>query len=313
MKFARRLWLLAAGAVALPLAAQQAPVDPASPDVLNYIPDATSRMTVPVSIGGSGPYRFLVDTGSERTVISRELAVQLQLGAGTTAQVHSMTEVSDVRTAIIPSLDVGARRVSNIQAPMLERRHLGAEGMLGVDSLQQHRVLFDFGRRQMQISPSRSREERWPDDAIVITGRRVMGRLVLVDADVEGTPIRAIVDTGAEVSIGNDALRRRLERRGRLGSTVPILLTSVTGGQMIAQATTVSRMRIGGIIINDMPIAFSEVHPFRKLGLTDRPALLLGMDALMLFDRVSIDFANHRVRVLPLSQRAQEVRLARRD
>ena len=31
--------------------------------------------------------------------------------------------------------------------------------------------------------------------------------------------------------------------------------------------------------LTDMPIAFADVHPFKKLGLTDRPALLLGMDA----------------------------------
>jgi hypothetical protein len=30
----------------------------------------------------------------------------------------------------------------------------------------------------------------------------------------------------------------------------------------------------------------------------DRPALLLGMDALMLFDRVSVDFAKREVRML---------------
>ena len=33
--------------------------------------DNADRMTVPVSVGGKGPYEFLVDTGSERTVISR--------------------------------------------------------------------------------------------------------------------------------------------------------------------------------------------------------------------------------------------------
>jgi hypothetical protein len=57
-------------------------------------------------------------------------------------------------------------------------------------------------------------------------------------------------------------------------------------------------MRIGGMDIKQMPVAFSDVHPFRKLGLTDKPAILLGMDALELFDRVSVDFANRRVRIL---------------
>ena len=41
--------------------------------------DYGGRMTVAVEIGGKGPYRFLVDTGSERTVISRQLAERLGL------------------------------------------------------------------------------------------------------------------------------------------------------------------------------------------------------------------------------------------
>ena len=41
--------------------------------------DLGDRMTVAVQVGGRGPYKFLVDTGSERTVISRQLAQRLQL------------------------------------------------------------------------------------------------------------------------------------------------------------------------------------------------------------------------------------------
>ena len=301
---------LAALAATLPASAQQAEPD-APTEILDYLPDESSRMTVPVNIGASGPYRFLVDTGSERTVIARELAQSLGLGAGTTATVHSLTEVGAIRTALIPALVVGRRTVANIHAPMLERRHLGAEGMLGVDSLQSHRVTFDFGRRQMQLTRSRTPEIDWPAGAIVVIGRRLHGRLVLFDVDVDGIRIRAVVDTGAEVTIGNSALRRSLERRALLRPTIPVVLYSVTGGRMTADATQVGRIRIGGIGVHDMPIAFADVRPFRKLGLGDRPALLLGMDVLQLFDLVSIDFANRQVRLLPLSEAPRGVRLAR--
>ena len=37
------------------------------------------RMTVPVRLSGAGPYRFLVDTGADRTAVSRELADRLKL------------------------------------------------------------------------------------------------------------------------------------------------------------------------------------------------------------------------------------------
>ena len=49
--------------------------------------DPYDRMTVPVTIGGSGPFHFLVDTGAEQTVISRELADALQLKRGRAAKV----------------------------------------------------------------------------------------------------------------------------------------------------------------------------------------------------------------------------------
>jgi hypothetical protein len=76
-------------------------------------------------------------------------------------------------------------------------------------------------------------------------------------------------------------------------------MVSVTGGRMMVDRTKVSLIRIGGVDIVNMPIAFADVHPFKKLKLTNRPAILLGMDALQLFERVSVDFANRRVKVLP--------------
>src|SRR5689334_17091186 len=41
--------------------------------------DLNERMTIGVSIGGRGPFQFIVDTGAERTVISSELARSLDL------------------------------------------------------------------------------------------------------------------------------------------------------------------------------------------------------------------------------------------
>jgi predicted aspartyl protease len=307
---------LAAAAAAAPVPAQQPP-DAASPAeeagvVLDLEQERLERMTVPVSIEGKGPYRFIVDTGSERTVIARELARDLALGAGTTARVHSMTEVSQIATVVIPALEVGGRKVRSIHAPALERRNIGAEGMLGVDSLQSQRVSFDFVRQEMTVSPSRRREETWPEDTIVVTARNRFGHLVLVDASVDGQKVWVIIDTGAQVTVANTALRRKLERKGRLGPVYPIALLSVTGGRVVADQTATRRMRLGGVEINDMPIAFADVHPFRKLDLMDRPAILLGMDVLRLFDRISVDFANRKVRLLapPRSERQTGTRYA---
>jgi predicted aspartyl protease len=301
-----RLFLLPIAALsfggAAPAGGQEQPAPPTAQDeegtVLGTDEDRWARMTVPVNIGDHGPYDFVVDTGAERTSIAQELARDLRLGVGNRARLHSMTEVSQIQTVLIPALEVGGRSVRGIHAPALQRRNIGAEGILGVDSLQSQRVSFDFVRQQMTVENSHRREESWPADTIVVTARNRLGHLVMVDASVDGQKVWVILDTGAQTTVANNVLRRKLEERGRLRATTPILLLSVTGGQMLADQTVVKRIRLGGIDINDMPVAFADVHPFAKLGLSKKPALLLGMDALRLFDRVSVDFPNRRVRLL---------------
>ena len=301
----------------------QAAPAPASDPALAPAPDGTAidlgkdgyqRMTVPVNIGGLGPYKFIVDTGAERTVIGRQLADNLKLDSSGTAHLYSMSEVSDVATVRIPTLQVGGKSYRDIKAPALDERNLGAQGMLGVDALQAQRVSFDFPHHAMTVVASRREEEHWDGQSIVVTGRSRFGHLVLVDASVEGQKVWVIVDTGAQTSVGNTALRHALERHHKLPETQPMTMVSVTGGRVVADETLIKRIRLGDAYINDMAIAFADVAPFRKLDLLSRPALLLGMDALKLFDRVSVDFANRRVRLMAPGHSLGEVgiRLAAR-
>jgi hypothetical protein len=48
-------------------------------DVLELENERYRRMTVPVTIGGEGPFRFMLDTGAQATVVSRALADRLAL------------------------------------------------------------------------------------------------------------------------------------------------------------------------------------------------------------------------------------------
>jgi hypothetical protein len=42
-------------------------------------------------------------------------------------------------------------------------------------------------------------------------------------------------------------------------------------------------------------VAFRDVHPFKLFNLQRRPAMLLGMENLSSFRRVTIDFAKRRI------------------
>lgn len=290
-----------ASAATPPLPAGPAPAaaDGAADSAVTLGTDRVERMTVPVSIAGIDGIRFVVDTGAERTVVSRQLADRLGLATGPMRRLVSVTGTDTVATVIVPTLQLSGTPVASIEAPALDAAHIGASGLLGLDSLQSRRVLLDFKRNQMTISPARKREERWDDDTIVVRAKNRYGQLILVDSSIGGQRIQVIIDTGAETSIGNMALLKKLAGRRRPPPLQPVTITSVTGQTIVAQYSQIPEIKIGGVTLNNLPVAFTDAEPFRRFGLASRPALLLGMDALRLFDRVSVDFANRQVKFLP--------------
>ena len=65
---------------------------------------------------------------------------------------------------------------------------------------------------------------------------------------------------------------------------------------MKLQMATVPILRLGPVTLQDVPIAFADLPPFKLFGLSDGPALLLGTDLLETFRRVSLDFKARRIR-----------------
>lgn len=272
--------------------------------------DNYDRMTVPVRLSGTGPYRFLVDTGADRTAISRELATKLKLVAGNRASLHSVTGVSTVSTATLPDLQVTRKNLKVIDAPLLESANMGADGILGVDSLGSQRVMFDFEGQTMSIVPSATRDHADEPGSIVVRAKQRNGRLVLTRATANGRRVSVVLDTGSQISIGNGALRRQLLSQNQLTSSHQVELESVTGGKIVGDYMYIRKLELGGVELKDLAIVFADAHTFKKLGLDNKPAILLGMNAMRAFKKVSIDFANKKLRVV-LPQTSQlDMRLA---
>lgn len=276
----------------------QEPIDTTTtappPPVLDF-GEADERMTLPVTISGAGPYRFVVDTGAQRTVISRELAGALQLRPGRAVQMTTMTGSSRAATVIIPLITVGAFGGVRIEAPALDAAHLGAPGLLGIDTLQDRALSIDFDAQRMTVLPATRRKyrERARPDEIVVRAKSMFGQLVVTDAYYGNIRVQVILDTGTPITLGNLALKRRV----RHGAMKSVGLMSVTGETMQADYTQIDTVKLGGIGFDNLPIAFAEAAPFARFGLERKPALLLGMDALRLFRRVYIDFPNRELRL----------------
>lgn len=257
---------------------------------------ADTRLTVPVSVGGAGPFRFLVDTGADSSAVSRQLADRLSLPPGRTAKHHSVTGQTNVATASVTGMRVATRALPDVTAPVLEAQNVGADGILGTDVLRSAMVRFDFRNNLLSIVASDRASRRAEPDTIVVEARKRAGRLIITEAELDGQRLTVVLDTGSEISIGNEALRRALARRRALTDNQPIELRSVTGAMLQARFMLVRELDIGGVTMAGLGIAFADAHTFTAMGLNERPALLLGMNALQAFDSVTIDMGARKLR-----------------
>jgi predicted aspartyl protease len=252
----------------------------------------------------------MVDTGSNRTAISAELAGRLKYVPGEDADVHSIAGVSRFTTATVPSLQVTRKEVRNIHAPLLNATYMGADGILGTDSLRSQRVLFDFEAHTLSIVPSTVPDFRSEPGTIVVQGIRRNGRLIVTEAKANGRSVVVVIDTGSQVTIGNEALRKVLMRGRMLSATQPIEIESVTGEKVKGDYMFVRELEVGGVGLNNLAVVFLDAHTFKQLRLENQPALLLGMNAMRAFKKVSIDFASQRLRVVIPEHSALDVRVA---
>ena len=274
--------------------------------------DKDDRMTVAVKLGGTGPYQFLVDTGADRTAVSRELVSQLGLPSSGGVELHSVSGVSTVKTARVHDLELTHPPEQSIDAAVLDRAYMGADGIVGVDVLRSQRVQFDFGTQTMSIVPSATPDFRAEQGTIVVSARRKNGRLIVTDAEVDGHSLTVVLDTGSEISIGNSALRRSLLGSSLIDPQRTVELESVTGQKIVGDYMRVPAIKIGGIGLTNLAIVFTDAETFRQLRLQNRPALLLGMNAIRAFKKVSIDFANRKFRVVLPEHSELETQVASR-
>ncbi|MFK4874778.1 aspartyl protease family protein [Novosphingobium sp. ZW T3_23] len=252
--------------------------------------DDDDRMTVAVGIEGRGPYRFLIDTGSQTTVVSSSLAGTLGLTQGPMVRVISMGGMSNVSTARLDSLDIGLKSYSGLTVPVLERHHIGADGIVGTDSLQDQRVVLDFTKNTIAIGDAQSLGGSNGYE-IIVRARKKAGRLIMTNAMIDGIRTDVVIDTGASSTIGNLALQRAMRERAA-GQTT---LLSVTGHELPAGLGYARKLQIDDINVSNVLIAFADAPAFKELNLRRRPAIFLGMREMRVFKRIAIDFGTRRI------------------
>jgi len=283
-----------------PLPVVTPPVPLGSIDVVNDEPryvaptrvDKIGRIWAPVKINGQGPYRLVVATGASQSALTPRLAEALGIpvDSARTVTLRGATGSTLVPMVPVESMEIGDLLIEPRRLAVIPDALGGADGVLGMDELANMRVEIEF--RRDRISIMRSKSERAPGQFQAVPVKFQRGRLLVADASMGGVPVKAIIDTGGERTLGNAALRTALaERRKR--EMLEGKLDEVIGATLDTQVGTrldTPTLRLGEVLVRNPAMTFADFEIFKYWHMTDEPTLLVGMDVLGLLDTLIIDY-----------------------
>src|SRR6185436_12278433 len=190
-------------------------------------------LIVNVTIGGTGPYRFVLDTGSSRTVITtrlwqalrRPVVAQTVMVTPAGRDLAYVVRLDDLAVGPLPAIDVDA-------AVMTADRYAGGQridGLIGQDVLASAIYTIDYQQRVIV----------WHEPGDALPGRRlpleVRDQRVLVvlpQRDGDRAPLSLVPDSGT------DALVLFTHARDKLRMTLQDVdvLTSLSGVRLARRA-----------------------------------------------------------------------------
>ena len=259
--------------------------------------DRIGRVMTHVMVNGKGPFRFVIDTGASRSTLAPHLAKALNLkpSVGRNVMLNGVTGAAEVTTVAVDSLEIGALRFEKQDLPVIFTSIMGnADGILGVAGFQDQRIDVDFKRDRVSVMESNGRRPHY--SMVTARATRNTNGLMIVDVRV-GRHIRAkaVIDTGAERTLGNLALQNALNKHHKKREVVSAIVHGATPDIADGDVQEVKEAAIGDMTLSNLEVIFADFHVFKLWGLDKEPALLIGMDMLGVLDRLVIDYRRNEV------------------
>ncbi len=253
--------------------------------------DRVGRVVAPVFVNGQGPFRFIVDTGANRSVLSQRLATRLGLSPIGIGDVHSIEGVRQAPMVEVGALSYGALSMLSQTLPVLEGGIFAGElGLLGVDGMAGRRLRMNFRDNCIEIVNSRGARplQGW----VTVPAELRFGHLLLTTGRVRNVEFRVLVDTGSDATLANPALRDLLLPLQAARATHHSGRSAFTATRPIVydNAVVMPRLYLGEIQISNIVAFVGDYHIFNLWGLNDEPTMLIGMDVLSQTREIAIDY-----------------------
>ena len=250
------------------------------------------------SINGK-PIAVLLDTGAMQTLIPRAAAARLDLTRKGVpgARMLGVGGETAVDTTLVHEFRVGQFARSDVVINVAGERDLGADVLLGEDFFRQFDVEFDLAGRAVRLyrpeNCATALLAYWADANV---GQVEMDALrdgrpeIALTVEINGRPIRALLDSGAGGSILDKAEAARAGVTPESPGVVAVAMGSGLGSRTVpVWVGSFASFAIGNETIRDTEIEFADVFrggatigigshiPVKIEGL---PSMLLGYDFL---------------------------------
>lgn len=259
--------------------------------------DRIGRVMTNVMVNGKGPFRFVIDTGASRSTLAPHLARSLGLkhSVGRNVMLNGVTGAAEVPTVAVDSLEIGALKFVDQNLPVIFTSIMGnADGILGVAGFHDQRIDVDFKRDRVSVLESNGRRPHY--SLVTARAHRNNNGLMIVDVRVgRRIKAKAVIDTGAERTLGNLALQAAMNKGKKKRQVMSAVVHGATPDIADGDVQEIKEARIGDMTLTNLEVIFADFHVFQLWGLNEEPALLVGMDMLGVLERLVIDYKRNEV------------------
>ena len=258
-------------------------------------------IVIPVKINQSGPFDFIVDTGSQVTVIDPPLAAELDLKPQGRVGLVSVASYAQASLTELDTLEAASHVIEKSPAIVQGLGQIQAadpriRGVLGESFLSHFDLLIDYGRRLFCLDKTNTMRDRVRGERVPLVAPQhpenelpFIERLV-ISVHLSGTGTRQIL---LQLDSGSDG---PILYGHTMKTELPILEQATLQGATVSKAQQAfavlppQEMRIGSRILSNVSFV-TPVNTDKNIGTQDEDGLL----PTLLFQRVFIGGADHYV------------------
>ena len=217
---------------------------------------------LPVRVNGQGPFDFILDTGAGTSLLSTELAKQLDVKILGSKEGHSAGGKVSVSLGKVDSLTLGETKLEGVEVGVVDLAHIGRavgaklDGDLGYNFLKHFRVTIDYRDFELRLEDPRRVESfaRGAQTEVAIRLAAPAKPLILVDVHANGRgPFQFAIDTGTSTT----AITPDLARELRL-ETSPVGAGTTGGAPVDFSAGSLQSFQLGGAKVDNVAVVVAD-------------------------------------------------------